>query len=236
MKAVSKFPRAAGGLLKFGITVFTIILCGCSSLTYHEDELEYIKSIKPKTGKPLIIAFGDSLTDGFTLDKNVSYPHLLEARLNKMDCPSEVLNFGLNGDTSSKAVSRLDYALNFNNTEIFVLELGANDVMLKQAKIEEIKANLREIINRVKRKNIKILLCGFEMPSPSNKEYSDAVRKMYSDLALENDVPLLPSFMSGASGNAKFMLPDNIHPNEEGVKIIERNVFEKVEPLLQCGK
>ncbi|MCY7346717.1 MAG: GDSL-type esterase/lipase family protein [Pyrinomonadaceae bacterium] len=236
MKAVSKFPRAARGLLKFGITVFTIILCSCSNLTYHEDELEYIKNIKPKTGKPLIIAFGDSLTSGFTLDKNVSYPHLLEARLNKMDCPYEVLNFGFNGDTSGKAVSRLGYALNFDNIGIFVLELGANDVMLKKAEIEEIKANLRGIINRVKRKNIKILLCGFETPPHSNKEYSDAIRKMYLDLATENDVPLLPSFMSGAPDNAKFMLPDNIHPNEEGVKIIERNVFEKIEPLLQCGK
>jgi len=234
MKVVSKFPRLFSDLIRLFILGFTIIICSCSNSPYAADELEYIKNIKPKTGKPLIIAFGDSLTSGFTLDKKLSYPHLLEERLNKANCPYEVLNFGINNDTTGKALSRLDYALNFDNIEIFVLELGANDTM-QNKKIEEIKRNLQEIISRVKRKNIKILLCGFEAPAVSNKEYRDGVRRMYADLAAENDIALLPSFLSDVNDDAKFLLPDNIHPNEEGIKVIERNVFEKIEPLLRCG-
>ncbi|MET0753050.1 MAG: GDSL-type esterase/lipase family protein [Pyrinomonadaceae bacterium] len=232
MKVISKFPHS----IRFVILSFTIILWSCSNSPYYADELEYVKNIKPQTDKPLIIAFGDSLTHGFTTGKKISYTLFLEERLNKTGCAYEVLNFGVNGDTTGKALSRLDYALDFDKIELFILELGANDIMSRKVKIEEIKANLQEIISRVKRKNIKILLCGFEPSSASNQENAEAFKKMYADLAAENDIPLMPSFLGGARDDAKFMLPDNIHPNEEGIKIIERNVFDKIEPLLQCGR
>ncbi|HEY0430103.1 MAG TPA: arylesterase [Pyrinomonadaceae bacterium] len=233
MQAVSKFSRVVCVFISFLLLSFTSILGSCSASPYTFDEINYIKSVKPKTEKPLIIAFGDSLTSGFTLDKNLSYPHLLEERLNARNCPHEVLNFGINGDTTGRAVTRVDDALNFERVRLFILELGANDVA-KNADVARTKANLQEIISDVKRKNVKILLCGYEAPAASSREYRDAVRQMYADLAAENDVPLLPSFLSGVGGDANLMLPDEIHPNEKGIKIIERNVFEKIEPLLEC--
>lgn len=228
MKAVFKLSARA-------LLCLTMFLAACSASPYAADELDYIKSVKPKTEKPLIIAFGDSLTSGFTLDKKKAYPKLLEERLNRANCAHEVLNFGFNGDTTGRAKTRVHYALNFERVKVFILELGANDVM-QTLPAAEIKANLQQIIDEVKGKNIKILLCGFEVPSNLSREYRDGIRRMYSELAAENDVPLLPSFLSDVGDDANLMLSDNIHPNESGVKIIERNVFEKIEPLLECGK
>lgn len=228
MKAVFKLRLS-------GLLWLTTFLAACSVPLYAPDELAYIESIRPKTENPLIIAFGDSLTNGFTIEKNKTYPKILEERLGALNCPHEVLNFGFNGDTTDRAVTRVRAAVSFERVRIFVLELGANDVM-KSVPASEIRANLQKIISLVKAENIKILLCGFEPPDNYPPEYRDRIKKMYADLASENDVAFLPSFMDEVYGKGNLMLPDNIHPNESGVKIIERKVFEKIEPLLECGR
>lgn len=209
-----------------------MLLTSCREPPYRDYETDTIKKIQPATDKPVIIAFGDSFTSGYTVKQEFSYPKLLEKRLNEHGCRYEVLNFGFNKDTTEKALSRLSYALRFPNTEIFILELGANDLM-ESVPIEQIKNNLQKIINEVKKYNIKILLCGFESKKLET-EYSRKAKEMYETLAKENDIVLMPSFLAGVSVENGLMISDNTHPNEDGVIIIETNVFEKVLPILNC--
>ncbi len=207
-------------------------LVSCRESPYRDYEIETVKNIQPQTDKPLIIAFGDSFTNGYTVKKEFSYPKLLEKRLNESGCGYEALNFGFNKDTTEKALYRLDLALRFPNTELFILELGAND-MMESVPIEQIKNNLQQIISEVKKHNLKILLCGFESKKLET-EYARNAKEMFETLAKENEIVLMPSFLSGVSIENGLIISDNIHPNEDGVKVIEANIFEKVKPILNC--
>jgi acyl-CoA thioesterase I len=219
----------------FLVLTFALLISffGCQSEGYKPYEIEYIESVKPKTQNPLIIAFGDSLTSGHAVEKELSYPGLLQKRIDTLGCKYEVLNVGFNGDTTEKAIERLDYALDFPSIELFILELGAND-LVKSKPIANVKQNLQTIISRVKKNKVRIILCGYKVLSVKDPIYSEEAEKMYSDLAKENDLELIPSFLDKVDTEKSFMNSDAVHPNESGIEIIEKNVFEKIKPYLIC--
>ena len=184
-------------------------------------------------GRPKIVAYGDSLTAGFGLDSwEKAYPALLQKRLDGLGYGFQVLNYGQGGDTTETGLARLHLATAVANNKIFVVELGANDVM-KEIPVGAISANLREILSRLRERRVDILLCGFEPPATVNETYRNDVAEMYRGLAAEFNVPLLANFMEGISGVPELMMPDNIHPNENGAKVIEENVFNAMRPLLE---
>jgi acyl-CoA thioesterase I len=63
------------------------------------------------TGRPVIVAFGDSLTAGFGADPGDSYPDYLEKDLNTMGYHYQVINQGISGNTTKDGVDRLQDAL-----------------------------------------------------------------------------------------------------------------------------
>jgi len=186
----------------------------------------------PIGDKPKVIAYGDSLTAGYGLGSwEDSFPAQLQKRLDADGYDLQVLNYGQGGDTASGGRARLDLALGVAGIRIFILELGANDVM-KEAAPDEIKADLNEIIRRVKEKNIEILLCGFKPPPEVGSAYAADIERMYSDLAAENGISYMPDFMKGVRSDPELMMEDKIHPNKEGVRVIQENVYLALQPLL----
>ena len=184
------------------------------------------------SAKPLILAFGDSLTAGFGLtDPKKSYPSLLQDSLVREGFDYQVINLGFSGDTSATGLKRLWLALKYKPAEIFILELGANDVV-KKTSAAEIKANLAEIIKQVKASGARVILCGISPPTSLGDEYGLEVRRMYAELAQEYDLPLIQDFMQDVRGDPERMLPDGIHPNEKGAQVIEQNVRVVVKTLL----
>ena len=187
----------------------------------------------PVDARPKVIAYGDSLTAGFGLDSwEKAYPALLQNRLDGLGYNFQVLNNGQAGDTTETGLARLHLATAVANNKIFIVELGANDIM-KEIPVDTIRANVREILKRLRDRNLDILLCGFKPPESVNDGYRKEVEAMYRGLAHEFGVPLLPDFMEGVSGDPELMLPDNIHPNENGAKVIEERVFNALRPILE---
>ena len=181
---------------------------------------------------PKIITFGDSLTAGFGLDSwEQSYPALLQKDIDAAGYDLQVVNLGLSGDTAVGGLARLDIALGYTEMRIFVLELGANDVVHK-GDAAELKQKLSQIVERIRSKNIDVLLCGVKTPTRHGEEYSAAVDAVYRDIAQQYQVTLMPDFMAGVGGNADLLLPDGVHENEAGARIIEKNVFEALKPIL----
>lgn len=216
--------------------VFMAVFCGCSN--------EKIPVIAPPTNsasmattdiaadKPVIIAFGDSLTAGFGIsDPKKSYPSLMQESLSREGFDYQVVNLGLGGDTSEGGLKRLWLALKYKNVKVFVLELGANDI-IKKKPAAEIKPNLTEIIKRIRATGAEVVLCGYAPPASFGNDYVTEIRDMYEQLAKEFELPLIPDFMKDVSGNSERMLDDGIHPNEKGAEVIEQNVFSFVKPLL----
>src|ERR1051325_5074 len=131
----------------------------------------------PKKSLPKIIAFGDSLTAGYGLPVERSYPSLLQTRLERDGLEYEVVNAGVSGDTSSGGLARIDWALE-GDVRIVILELGANDILRGQP-IPSMKKNLADIIERVKARGADVLLAGMEAPTNMGIQYRMAAHDAY---------------------------------------------------------
>lgn len=180
---------------------------------------------------PKIVAFGDSLTAGLGLNVNETYPTLLQELLKRDGHEFEVVNSGMPGDTSAGGARRIDWALE-GDVRFLILELGANDFLRGQP-VAETRKNLSDIIDRAKAKNVKVLLAGMIAPTNAGREYQAQTRTMFSDLAREKDVTLIPFFLEGVAGIEKLNQPDGIHPNIEGTKLVADTVYKYLQPMLK---
>ena len=181
--------------------------------------------------RPKIVALGDSLTAGFGLTENESYPYLLQQRLKADGYDYEVVNAGVSGDTSLGGLERADWVLGQDNVEILILELGAND-LLRGMPVARMKDNLSKIIQKAKAKNIKVLLCGMLAPPTMGAEYQKAYINAFPDLASEHKVAFMPFVLEGVALKRELNQGDGIHPNAAGARIMTENIYNALKPML----
>lgn len=181
---------------------------------------------------PVILAFGDSLTEGYGLDKAQSYPSLLQERLKEKGYNYRVVNAGISGDTSAGGINRISAALTDSNVKIMILELGAND-MLRGQDLNNTKKNLAGIIEKAQAKNIEVILAGMEAPTNLGEDYQRAFHNLFVDLAKQYKLKLIPFFLTNVAGKPELNQSDTIHPNIEGTKLVLDNVWQVLEPSLK---
>jgi acyl-CoA thioesterase-1 len=179
-----------------------------------------------------VLFFGDSITAGYGLDPEDAFPAIIQQKIDSLGLSYKVTNAGLSGETSAGGLRRVDWVLQ-QHADIFVLELGGNDG-LRGIDPASTKENLQGIINNVNQRypDAKIILTGMEAPPNMGQSYIEKFKSIFSELADENDVIYLPFILEGVAGDPKLNLPDGIHPTEEGHKILARNVWEVLEPVL----
>ncbi|MEQ1757438.1 MAG: arylesterase [Vicinamibacterales bacterium] len=182
------------------------------------------------TSRPRIVFLGDSLTAGLGLERSQSVPSLIQSRLDEDGYGYEVVNAGVSGDTSAGGLRRLDWSL-AGDVRVLVVELGANDG-LRGLPTADLKKNLTEVITAAKARGIKVLLTGMEAPPNYGVEYTTSFRQVYHDLAAMPGVTFMPFYLDGVAGSPTLNQRDGIHPNPEGARIVERNVWRSLEPLL----
>ncbi|MCB0633873.1 MAG: arylesterase [Saprospiraceae bacterium] len=216
--------------------VFMLFSCnnstGENAMTEEQPvtEAEAGETVKP--GK--IVFFGNSLTAAYGLDPAEGFPALIQTRLDEANYHYQVVNAGLSGETSAGGNERVDWILQ-QIVDVFVLELGGNDG-LRGIDPESTYRNLQSIIDKVKTKapETKIILAGMEAPPNMGKEYTTAFRQVYTRLAGENDLPLIPFLLEGVAGIPDLNQPDGIHPNTEGQKIVANNVWKILQPVVDA--
>ena len=183
------------------------------------------------SSSPKIVALGDSLTAGFGLTENESYPYLLQQRLKADGYNYEVVNAGVSGDTSLGGLERADWVLGQEKVEILVLELGAND-LLRGMPVDRMKDNLSKIIQKAKARNIKVLLCGMLAPPTMGAEYQKQYISAFPDLATEHDVEFVPFLLEGVALKRELNQADGIHPNAAGTRIMTENIYKALKAML----
>lgn len=185
-----------------------------------------------KAEKTTILFFGDSLTAGYGLSKEQAFPNLIEQELKEAGHDVDVINAGLSGETSAGGLNRIDWILK-QPIDIFVLELGANDG-LRGIPVEATTKNLQAIIDKVKEKypDTKIIIAGMMVPPNLGQDYSRKFRSMFEHLADKNDAMLIPFLLDGVAGDDSLNLPDGIHPNVEGHKIVADNVLTAIKRII----
>lgn len=181
--------------------------------------------------KKKIVAFGDSLTAGFGLAEKDSYPYLLQQQLNTDGYDYEVVNAGVSGDTSLGGLERIDWVLGQDNVEVLILELGAND-LLRGLPVEKMKENLSRIIEKAQAKNVKVLLCGMLAPPTMGEQYQHRYTMAFPDLASEHKIAFMPFILENIAMEKDLNQADGIHPNAKGAKIMTRNIYKSLKPIL----
>lgn len=179
-----------------------------------------------------IVAFGDSLTAGYGLSPEDSYPSLLQEKLKADGYDYEIVNAGINGDTSAGGVRRIDWSLNAGDVKIVILELGANDILRGQP-ITEMKKNLAAIIERAKARGAQVLLAGMEAPTNSGIDYRRWTHGAFGELAKEHGVPMIPFLLDRVAGIQSLNQADGIHPNAQGARIVADTVYQYLKPMLE---
>jgi len=178
----------------------------------------------------LIVALGDSLTEGFGVAKEEAYPHLLEQKLLQKGHAVKVINAGISGSTSASAASRLRWYIR-TNPDIVIIALGGNDG-LRGLSVEHMKSKLAEAIELALSEKIQVLLAGMQIPRNYGTEYTETFRNAFYELAEQYSLQMIPFLLKGVGGVSSLNQADGIHPNPEGHQILTQTVIEYLEPLL----
>ena len=180
----------------------------------------------------VVVCLGDSLTEGYGLAPEQSYPSLLERMLRERGHAVRVVNAGVSGSTSASAASRLRWQLR-SRPDVVVIALGGNDG-LRGVDVAATKANLSTAIDLARQSGALVLLAGMKLPPNYGPEYTAAFAAVFPALAKKHRVALLPFLLEGVAANPELNLPDGIHPNARGTEIVARNVLAALLPMLDA--
>lgn len=179
---------------------------------------------------PRIVAFGNSLTAGLGVPSDRSYPSQLQERLDKAGYRYKVISAGVSGDTTAGGLRRLRWVLK-SNPKIVILELGANDG-LRGHPLEQTYSNLEQIIQKLQRSGVIVVLAGMKIPPNYGLRYTKRFTAMYGKLAVQHQTPLIPFFLEGVAGQHTLNQADGLHPTGEGYTVVVDNLMPILEPVL----
>jgi acyl-CoA thioesterase I len=192
--------------------------------------LLFAQRVVASPGKTILV-FGDSLSDGFGLKRNEAYPAVLASKLRAAGLQFTVINASATGSTTEGGLQRLPPHLK-RKIDIFILELGINDAF-RGVPIDEIRANLQQIIDKVKARNpnLRLVIAGMQFPNDTGDDYASAFDRMFREIAAKNQAALVPYLLDGVAGEPSLNLADGIHPNAAGQRILAGNVWRVLEPI-----
>ncbi|MFA5592940.1 MAG: arylesterase [Micavibrio sp.] len=180
-----------------------------------------------------IVALGDSLTAGYGLGRGEDFAAKLQEALTADGIDVKIDNAGVSGDTSAGGLARLDWATAGEpKPDLVLVALGAND-MLRGLDPALTKDNLSKIITGLKDRDIDVLLVGMRSPANMGPLFRGKFDRIYKELAKEHGVPLYPFFLEGVALNAALNLEDGIHPNQDGIALMVKNILPAVKKALK---
>ncbi len=178
-----------------------------------------------------VLIVGDSISAGFGLDTSKGWVALLAQRLKKEGFDDNVVNASISGDTSAGGLARLPAVLAAHKPDVVVIELGGNDGLRGQPPAQ-LQQNLASMIDQSRAGGAKVLLLGMQLPPNYGPRYTKAFTEVYSLLAKEKNVPLVPFFLEGVGGHPELMQADQLHPAVGAQGKLLENVWPTLKPLL----
>ncbi|MDE3736133.1 MULTISPECIES: arylesterase [Pseudomonas] len=197
------------------------LLGGCLSL--------FLLAQEAMAGTVLVV--GDSISAAFGLESSQGWVSLLEKRLAEKGYKQRVVNASISGDTSAGGLSRLPALLAEHKPELVIIELGGNDGLRGQPPAQ-LQQNLASMIDSSKEQGASVLLLGMRLPPNYGARYITAFANVYSTLAAEKQVPLVPFFLEGVGGVPEMMQSDGIHPRAQAQPRLLDNLWPTLEPML----
>ncbi|KAB1443586.1 arylesterase [Pseudodesulfovibrio senegalensis] len=181
-----------------------------------------------------LAVFGDSLSEGYGLSSRHALPAVLQQLLAEQGIVVNAVNFGVSGDTSADGLARIDKVLGFvaaNPPSAVILEFGANDFYIEEP-VNIVERNLDTMLSAFAKTKTPVLLVGIRAVAEIPNDYRKEFNPIFQRLAKRHSVPLYPDILAPYLGNSMLTLMDGLHPNEDGVAAIARDMLPMVEKLV----
>jgi acyl-CoA thioesterase I len=180
---------------------------------------------------PTILIIGDSLSAGYGMKTEESWPHLLQKRLQEQNKPYHVINDSISGNTTHNGLSRLPNSLEQYQPDIVILQLGGNDG-LRGLSLKQMRDNFIQMIEIIQNKGAQLILLGIKIPPNYGAAYTERFEAIFLELAEQYKLPFEAFFLAGVADNPELMQSDGIHPNAAAQPIMLDQVWRIIEPLL----
>jgi len=199
--------------------IFYIALCAVILFLGYRMFFSSSAGTKADFSGRTIVCFGDSLTYGTGAGEDMDYPSQLSQMLGQ-----PVINAGVPGDTTDRALQRLEQDVVLESPDLVLITLGGNDLKNGVAK-DRAFDNLRLIVNSIQNTGAQVILGGIQFPVRDR-----GFGRAYQELADDTGVILIPNIFAGIMGNRKLM-SDPIHPNDAGYKVMAKKFYEAMNQL-----
>ncbi len=178
-----------------------------------------------------LLILGDSLSAGYQMPAEKSWPALLPPLLAQQAQPTTVINASISGDTSGNGLARLPKLLKQHKPDFVLIELGANDG-LRGFHPKILRNNLSQMITEIEKVGSQPLLMQIEVPPNYGKRYNELFRNTYPSLSEATNVPLLPFFLVDIIVKPELMMKDGLHPTAEAQPLIAQFMAKHLQPYL----
>ena len=174
-----------------------------------------------------ILVLGDSLSAGYQMAIEQSWPSLLPSIFSQQGQAISVINGSISGDTTGNGLARLPQLLKQHQPSWVIVELGANDG-LRGFPPKLISSNLSEIIDISKTSGANVVLMQIRVPPNYGKRYSEMFYGIYPALADKKNVILMPFFLEQVITKPEWMMSDGLHPKPEAQPFIANFVAQEL--------
>jgi acyl-CoA thioesterase-1 len=182
-------------------------------------------SLSAQATPQIIMVHGDSLSAGYGIAVEEGWVSLLQKKLNeKFPQRFKVINSSVSGETTTGGAARLPALLATHKPSIVVLELGGNDGLQGQP-ILIMKNNLSKMLDTIEQNNAQALLVGIQIPPNYGSRYTTQFAKVFTQVAADKDVLLVPFLLEGVATTPELMQRDGVHPTKEAQQRMLDNVW-----------
>ena len=225
---IRKFQRLNGVVL-----VFLLLLSACGGGSQPDPEPTAAPPLpEPAKSQVIIVAMGDSLTEGLGVDPDEAYPAQLESRLLEDGYIVKVINAGISGETSTGALSRIDWVMTLE-PDIVILETGPNDG-LRGIDPALTAQNIDVLVSTFQANDVEVVLAGLQIVQNMGEEYVTEFRAIYPNVAEAYGLILIPFFLDGVGGVKELNQADAVHPTQEGYAIVVETIYPYVVEALRA--
>lgn len=181
---------------------------------------------------PSLLVYGDSISAGYGISKEKQWSEVLKTEFSKEGIDVEILNTSVSGETTGGGLARINRTLDELKPTYLLLELGGNDA-LRGYPPKKIYKNLQQIIEAARKRGIEVFLMQIKILPNYGKRYQSEFESLYSDIANDTGVILIPFMLNEIALNKEFMLNDGIHPNESAQPLMAKFVFDSLKSHLK---
>lgn len=188
--------------------------------------------IRPASANVSLVVFGDSLSAGYGISQADTWVAEIARRWQRDYPEFTIVNASISGDTTQGGLNRLEDVVNQHQPDVVFIELGGNDG-LRGFQIDNIRSNLSQMIAYLQQQDIKVALSQVDIPPNLGRRYTTEFSALFSDVADEYDVVLVPFFMLEIATDANLMQRDGIHPNLAAQSLIADIMEPQLREIMQ---